>query len=237
MRRRHFLQAAAAGAVSALSSFRSASAQMRRMPGAAMGARTPRSWLTGSGWPTGLPLRRLGILEDTSLAADEFEGRLVAAPFNAATIFGRTTELWGYNNAFPGPVIELREGQRVTIDFANRLGLDSQQRNRNRLELGRKDLEVGARGDVQDLVRTVAFQASLGLRSGQARRIGIDCAHKRLQRLRMMVGSGPLCRHRRGYLRRRCLRAMRGRGRSLLRRGSTGPASGPSNGGLRLARR
>ena len=38
---------------------------------------------------------------------------------------GRTTELWGYNNAFPGPVIELREGQRVTIDFANRLGLDS----------------------------------------------------------------------------------------------------------------
>ena len=65
MRRRHFLQAAAAATVSVLSSFRSASAQMRRMPGAAMGARTPRSWLTGSGWPTGLPLRRLGILEDT----------------------------------------------------------------------------------------------------------------------------------------------------------------------------
>ena len=125
MRRRHFLQAAAAGTVSALTSLRSASAQMRRMPGAAMGGMTPRSRTTGSVWPTGLPLRRLGILEDTSPAADEFKGKLVAAPFYASAIFGRTTELWGYNNAFPGPVIELWEGQRVTIDFANGLGLAS----------------------------------------------------------------------------------------------------------------
>jgi len=125
MRRRHFLQAAAAGTVSALTSLRSASAQMRRMPGAAMGGMTSRSRTTGSVWPTGLPLRRLGILEDTSPAADEFKGKLVAAPFYASAIFGRTTELWGYNNAFPGPVIELWEGQRVTIDFANGLGLAS----------------------------------------------------------------------------------------------------------------
>ena len=93
MRRRHFLQAAAVGAVSALTSFRSASAQMRRMPGAAMGGMTPRSRTTGSGWPTGLPLRRLGILEDTSPAVEEFKGALVAALIVGITdTFGRM--LW-----------------------------------------------------------------------------------------------------------------------------------------------
>jgi len=43
----------------------------------------------------------------------------------ASLLVGRTTELWTYNDAFPGPVIELWEGQRVTIDFANRLPLAS----------------------------------------------------------------------------------------------------------------
>ena len=125
MRRRHFLQAAAAGTVLALTSLRSASAQVRGIPGIGMGGTMRRSSTTGSIWPTGLPLRRLGILEDTSPAAGEFEGTLVAAPYLVSLVSGHTTELWGYNNAFPGPVIELREGQRVTIDFANRLGLES----------------------------------------------------------------------------------------------------------------
>ena len=79
----------------------------------------------GSAWPTGLPLRRLDALANTSPVADEFEGALIAAPYLASLVSGHTTELWGYNEAFPGPLIELREGQRVTIDFANRLGLDS----------------------------------------------------------------------------------------------------------------
>jgi bilirubin oxidase len=35
------------------------------------------------------------------------------------------TELWGYNNQCPGPVIELREGQNVQINFANRLPIES----------------------------------------------------------------------------------------------------------------
>jgi len=125
MRRRHFLQAAAAGTVSALACARSVSAQMRAMSGTGMGGMMGR-WLTsGSAWPTGLPLRRLDVLANTSAVADEFEGTLVAAPYLASLVSGHTTGLWGYNNAFPGPVIELREGQRVTIDFANRLSLDS----------------------------------------------------------------------------------------------------------------
>jgi len=125
MRRRHFLLAAAAATVSALPYARSVSAQMRVMSGTGMGGMMGR-WLTsGSAWPTGLPLRRLDVLANTSAVAEEFEGTLVAAPYLAALVSGHATELWGYNNAFPGPLIELREGQRVTIDFANRLGLES----------------------------------------------------------------------------------------------------------------
>lgn len=90
-----------------------------------MGGMMGRWFGSGSAWPTGLPLRRLDMLANTSPIADEFEGTLVAAPYLTALVSGHTTELWGYNNAFPGPLIELREGQRVTIDFANRLGLDS----------------------------------------------------------------------------------------------------------------
>jgi suppressor of ftsI len=125
MHRRHFLQAAAAGMASALTSVRSASAQMRGMQGAATGAMMRRSPTIGAAWPTALPLRHLGILEDSSPVAGEFEGTLVASPYFASLILGRVTELWGYNGAFPGPLIELREGQRVSIDFANRLGLAS----------------------------------------------------------------------------------------------------------------
>lgn len=98
---------------------------MHGMPGVGMGRMTVNTPATGSTWPTGLPLRRLGVLENTSPTTGEFEGTLVASRFQASLVTGRTTELWGYNSAFPGPTIELREGQRVTINFANRLGLDS----------------------------------------------------------------------------------------------------------------
>jgi bilirubin oxidase len=126
MRRRQILQGALAGAISTLASVRGASAQMMRgTGGAGMGGTMGRRSTRSSGWPTGRPLRRLDVLANTSPVADEFEGTLVAGPYPASLVSGRTTELWGYNSAWPGPLIELREGQRVTIDFANRLGLDS----------------------------------------------------------------------------------------------------------------
>jgi FtsP/CotA-like multicopper oxidase with cupredoxin domain len=125
MRRRHFLQAIAAGTVSGLAALRNASAQMRSVPGAGSGGMMGRYPTTGSTWATGLPLRRLPVLANKSAAAGAFEGTLAASPYLASLVLGRTTELWGYNNAFPGPVIELREGQRVAIDLRNGLGLDS----------------------------------------------------------------------------------------------------------------
>lgn len=91
-----------------------------------MGGGMMGRWFTsGSAWPTGLPLRRLPLLANASSVPDEFEATLVAAPLVASLVSGHVTQLWGYNGAFPGPVIELHEGQRVIIDFANRLGLDS----------------------------------------------------------------------------------------------------------------
>jgi bilirubin oxidase len=125
MNRRQLLRATVAGAVSALASVRSASAQMRRMPYAGAGGMMDRSVTPGSAWRAGLPLQRLRVLANTSIVGGEFEGTLVASPYLTSLVYGRTTELWGYNNAFPGPVIELREGQRANIDFMNRLALDS----------------------------------------------------------------------------------------------------------------
>ena len=125
MQRRHFLQCVAVGTLAAIASVPKASAQMRGMQGMGMGGMMGR-WITpGSAWLTGLPLQRLDVLKNTSPVADAFEGALVAAPYLASLVSGHLTELWGYNDAFPGPIVELREGQRVAIDFANRLGLDS----------------------------------------------------------------------------------------------------------------
>jgi len=95
------------------------------MHGTSIGATIGRWFTSGSAWPVGFPLRRLDVLANTSPIADEFEGTLVAAPYVAPLVSGHSTELWGYNGAFPGPLIELWEGQRVTINFANRLGLNS----------------------------------------------------------------------------------------------------------------
>ncbi len=110
--------------------FRAGSRSQRLSPdgrhaGHGHGRMMGRGFTSGSAWPTGLPLRQPRRAREHQPVADEFEGALVAAPYLASLVSGHTTELWGYNNAFPGPLIELREGQRVTIDFANRLGLDS----------------------------------------------------------------------------------------------------------------
>lgn len=132
MRRRQFFQATAAGALSVLAASRSASAQMMRgMPGTGTGSGMSTGSMMGRPvasaltLPTGLPLRTLGALPNTSAVAGEFQGSLVASPYLASLVAGRTTELWGYNGAFPGPVIELHEGQRAAIAFTNRLGIDS----------------------------------------------------------------------------------------------------------------
>jgi bilirubin oxidase len=90
-----------------------------------MGGMMADSVAPGSMWPVGLPLHRLQTLQNASTLAGEFQGTLMAAPFVAHQIDGRPKQLWGYNDSYPGPLIELYEGQQVSIDFLNALDIES----------------------------------------------------------------------------------------------------------------
>ena len=46
---------------------------------------------------------------------------LVAAPTRLTIVPGTTTDVWAYNGSYPGPTIDVHEGDRVTVHFRNRL--------------------------------------------------------------------------------------------------------------------
>jgi bilirubin oxidase len=80
---------------------------------------------SGSLLAPGQPLRSLALLPNASAAAGQFSATLAAAPANAALVEGRSTALWLYNGLFPGPVVEVREGDRVRLVLENRLPIDT----------------------------------------------------------------------------------------------------------------
>ena len=63
----------------------------------------------------GQPLRSLASLANESTDEQQFSATLIAAPAEAAMVPGRSTVMSLYNGMGPGPLIELREGQRVRI--------------------------------------------------------------------------------------------------------------------------
>ncbi len=73
----------------------------------------------------GLPLRTLSTLLSTNADPARFAATLTAAPAQMELTAGQRTDLWLYNGAFPGPLIELREGQRVSLRVDNRLPIDT----------------------------------------------------------------------------------------------------------------
>lgn len=46
---------------------------------------------------------------------------LIAEPIRTEFIPGRAVDAWGYNGSVPGPTIEVQEGDKVKIEFENRL--------------------------------------------------------------------------------------------------------------------
>lgn len=76
---------------------------------------------SSAGLEEGRPLRTLQSLANESDDPREFSAALIAAPTQAALTPGQASELWLYNGAAPGPLIELIEGQRVRIAFVNNL--------------------------------------------------------------------------------------------------------------------
>jgi len=73
----------------------------------------------------GQPLRALAPLANASAASGTLSAILTAAPSSIGLVPGAATPLWLYNGAFPGPLIELREGERVRLTLDNRLPLDT----------------------------------------------------------------------------------------------------------------
>ncbi|MEO6436012.1 MAG: multicopper oxidase domain-containing protein, partial [Tepidisphaeraceae bacterium] len=63
------------------------------------------------------------MLQNTSAKAGVVELSLTAAPAKLELMPGKPTEAWAYNGSVPGPTLELREGDFVTVHFTNKLAL------------------------------------------------------------------------------------------------------------------
>ena len=84
------------------------------------------------GWPVpdgalteGQPLRTLDVLPNESADPELFSATLTAAPASVPLVPGRRTPMLRYNGMSPGPLIELRERQRVRIRLDNQLAEDT----------------------------------------------------------------------------------------------------------------
>ena len=65
------------------------------------------------------------VLANTSKAHGVVELDLTASPTRLELVRGKPTDAWAFNGSVPGPTIELREGDRVTIHYHNRLSQTS----------------------------------------------------------------------------------------------------------------
>ncbi len=71
--------------------------------------------------PEGRPLPELQRLMNESSQPGRFVGSLVSEVGHAEFVKGKLTRLFGYNGQSPGPVIEATEGDRISINVANKL--------------------------------------------------------------------------------------------------------------------
>jgi suppressor of ftsI len=119
MKRRQFLAASAAGSVSALIGCGGGGGG----GGGGMMSGSPPA--PGAALVEGQPLPMLPSLANASVDPSQFTASLSAAPAQFELVSGARTGLWLYNGVFPGPLIELREGQRVSVRVDNRLPIDT----------------------------------------------------------------------------------------------------------------
>ena len=90
------------------------------MPGMPMGvpAAAPKRILT---LPEGQELHSLTKLASRSNRPGVFTATVTAAPATMEFVRGTKTEVLAYNGLVPGPLIEVTEGDRVEIEFVNKL--------------------------------------------------------------------------------------------------------------------
>lgn len=77
------------------------------------------------GFVRGLPLPGFSTMENSSSDPRLFEGALAAEPGAVSLVPGRLTPMQLYNGTAPGPMIDLREGQRVRIAVHNGLAQET----------------------------------------------------------------------------------------------------------------
>ncbi|WP_018152248.1 multicopper oxidase family protein [Leeia oryzae] len=126
MKRRSFMtQMAGAFALSTISSRLLAETNPMTMPmGHDMGAKPlqPAVPLANiNALKGGQVLQALVPLKNESTRNGLFKGTLIAAPVDVGLISAGKTTFWAYNNAVPGPMIEVMAGDRVEILFKNHL--------------------------------------------------------------------------------------------------------------------
>ena len=100
-------------------------AAMGDMPGMNHGLQASPTLAALDALPRGGALRELPKLANLSRQPGEFNGELLAAPTQVELLVGQPTSFWTYNGTVPGPLIEVREGDRVQIRFINRLSQPS----------------------------------------------------------------------------------------------------------------
>ena len=71
--------------------------------------------------PEGAPLRDLPRLANRASGPERFEAELTARPATVRFAEGIETRILAYDGETPGPLIEVTEGDKVAIRFANRL--------------------------------------------------------------------------------------------------------------------
>lgn len=125
MRRRTFLATVGLGTASVLAWSHRTEGQMHSGPGTPGSPGMGRPRVTFPQWPMGAPLRHLPLLGNETTLPGHFEARLQAAPRTLALLSLATSELWTFNASYPGPILELREGERARIAFSNALAVDS----------------------------------------------------------------------------------------------------------------
>ena len=79
----------------------------------------------GAALTQGQPLRSRVPLANAAAEPGRFVATLVAERASLGLVEGRSTALWLYNGLFPGPLVDVREGDRVRIALENRLALDT----------------------------------------------------------------------------------------------------------------
>ena len=68
-----------------------------------------------------VPIALTFLWATAAVAQRQVEVTLTAAPARLALVPGAATDLFAYNGQFPGPTLEFREGDRVTVHFRNEL--------------------------------------------------------------------------------------------------------------------